>query len=280
MSKLLHANFMRLRKSKAFWVGMIFMLVAGIVAPVSRYFTIQYYELEEGVLDSLEDHFFVYALLVSIVLSVVCSLFISTEYSDGTLRNKVVVGHTRKNIYLSNLITSTVIGLAMCIPFLAASLCVGIQLFGFFETDIETILFFVGCVFVMTMALSAIYTFIAMLNQNRAVVVATCILTAFILLFVGFSLYEKLSEPEMYPVRSHNEKGELVIIDEVPNPNAVSGTIRDVYEFLYDFLPSGQAMQCYTLNAEHPKRLILYSAIIIVTTTGCGMFFFRRKDLK
>lgn len=280
MSKLLYANLMRLKKSKIFWAGMIFMLVAGVIAPVVRYFTIQYYELEKGILDSLEDQFFIYALLVSIILSVVCSLFISTEYSDGTLRNKVIVGHTRKSIYLSNFITSTLIGFIMCIPFLVAYLCAGIPLFGFFEMDIQTVLFLVVCVFVMTMVLSAIYTLITMLNQNRAIVVATCILSAFVLLFAGFYVDKKLSEPEMFPVHSQNENGELVVVDEIPNPNAVTGTIRDVYEFLYDFLPSGQAMQCYNLKAEHPKLLILYSAIIIVTTTGCGIFFFRRKDLK
>jgi hypothetical protein len=60
----------------------------------------------------------------------------------------------------------------------------------------------------------------------------------------------------------------------------VSGTKRTVYEFLYDFLPGCQMRQIAEQNPENPERLPLYSLLITVVTTACGIFFFRRKDLK
>lgn len=41
MGKLLSANFIRLRKDKFFWIGMVFMCVAGIFIPIMRYMDMQ-----------------------------------------------------------------------------------------------------------------------------------------------------------------------------------------------------------------------------------------------
>ena len=178
------------------------------------------------------------------------------------------------------MITSITIGFVLCVSSLVTSLAVGIPLFDFFEMSVKKVLFYIACVFLITTVFAAIYTLIATLNKKRAIVAVACILTAFILLLVGSYIDQKLSEPETYPVHSMDENGELIVVDEMLNPNAVTGTVRDVYELVYDFLPSGQAMQCYGLKVERPVLLLLYSALIIVGTTSCGVFFFRRKDLK
>ena len=41
MSRLLSASFLRLRKDKLFWIGMLFMVAAGIFIPVMRYMDMQ-----------------------------------------------------------------------------------------------------------------------------------------------------------------------------------------------------------------------------------------------
>ena len=41
MSKLLSANFMRLKKDKFFWIGIIFMFAAGVLYPTMIYRDVQ-----------------------------------------------------------------------------------------------------------------------------------------------------------------------------------------------------------------------------------------------
>ena len=88
MSKLLSAGFIRLRKDKIFWIALIFMFGAGVFFPVMRYMDMQ----QSGYINNIDNGFFACALFIGIVMAVFCSLFIGTEYSDGTIRNKVVIG--------------------------------------------------------------------------------------------------------------------------------------------------------------------------------------------
>ncbi|WP_302013673.1 hypothetical protein [[Ruminococcus] torques] len=49
MSKLLSANFIRLKKDKFFWSGLVFMLAAGIFFPVMRYMDMSHYKQHKEV---------------------------------------------------------------------------------------------------------------------------------------------------------------------------------------------------------------------------------------
>lgn len=276
MNKLLSAGFARLRKNHVFWFGIVFMMLTGIYTSLMSYAKMK----ETGYSCTLENGFFNYAVYIGIVSSVFCGLFIGTEYSDGAMRNKIVIGHTRGSIYLSNYIVCAAAGLCLCLANMIPYLCIGVPLLGSFETDVKKMILLVLCTFFMTLALSAIYTVIAMLNQNKAVVASVCILSAFLLLFAGSYINSRLTEPETYPAYITLVNGEFVEEDDIPNPNYLRGTKREVYEFLYDFIPGGQAIQYVCLEAENPQLLMLYSGIIVIAATGLGLFFFRKKDLK
>ena len=40
------------------------------------------------------------ALFIGIILAVFCSLFIGTEHNDGTIRNKIIVGHEKSKLFI------------------------------------------------------------------------------------------------------------------------------------------------------------------------------------
>lgn len=276
MNKLLAAAFSRMFKSKAFWGGMIFMLVTGIGMPIMNYRSM----LSDGYTRYIDGSFFTGAVFIGILLSVLCSLYVGTEFSDGTIRNKVIVGQKRPAIYLSNLIVCAVSGILMCTVCFIAYLCVGIPLLGFFVTGIQSVLLFALCLLGLTIAFSSIYMIIVMLNQNKAIAAVICILSVFLLLLVGSYINSRLNESEMYDSYMYvDEAGEIVIEEAQPNPNYVGGTKRAVCQFLVDFLPGGQVVQIVNMSAKQPWLLLLYSCLITVGTTGAGLVLFQKKDL-
>lgn len=276
MNKLLSAGFARLKKDKVFWISVLLMAGLGIYMPISSYSFSQNYG-QPVVLDS---NIFSHIILAPIVFSVFCSLFIGTEYSDGTIRNKIVVGHTRRAVYLANLIVCTAANLIIFAAYEAAYLCVGIPLLGFFQSDLRTILLFTLCAAGICLAVSSILTLIAMLCHSKSITTVLCIIGMVILLFAGTYISSRLSQPETYSGYSYSVNGGLVDEGEQPNPLYLRGTKRKIYEFLHDFLPSGQMAQCQEMNSEHPELLLLYSGIILIAASGAGLCVFRRKDIK
>jgi len=274
MSKLLSAGFIRLRKDKIFWIALIFMFGAGVFFPVMRYIDMK----KSGYINNIDNGFFACALFIGIVMAVFCSLFIGTEYSDGTIRNKVIIGQKRTSIYLSNLIICAIVSVIMCAAFFIVYLCVGIPLLGFFEMDIKSVLLFTLSVFVLAIAFASIFTLISMLNHNKAITAVVCILSAFLLLFAGAQLNKMLNQPETNTELIMTENGQEY--QEIPNPNYLKDGKREVVRFFYDFIPGGQALQCVSLEAKNIAVLPVYSLIIIILTAGIGMFFFRKKELK
>lgn len=274
MSKLLSAGLVRLRKDKIFWIALVFMFGAGVFFPIMRYMDMQ----KSGYINNIDNGFFACALFIGIVMAVFCSLFIGTEYSDGTIRNKVVIGQKRTSIYLSNLIVCAIVSVVMCAAFFIAYLCVGIPLLGFFEMEIKLVLLFALAVFVLAIAFVSIFTLISMLNHNKAITAVVCILLAFLLLFAGAQLNKMLNEPETNMGLTMTENGQEY--EELPNPKYLDDGERKVFQFVYDFIPGGQVVQFMLLEANNIAVLPVYSLIIIGLTTGVGLFFFRKKELK
>ena len=132
----------------------------------------------------------------------------------------------------------------------------------------------------LTFAFAALYTLTAMLIQSKAHTTAACILLVFALLFAGVHITSALNEPEYYSAYSYTGNGVTVEAQEERNPNYLTGTKRQVYEFLHDFTPGGQTLQFANMNTEHPAQLALYSSLILLAASACGILAFRRKDLK
>lgn len=279
MNKLLSAHFTRLIKNKCFRVCILFMAFMAVFRNIDCYLLIKNYNS----VIPLESPFFTYTVLAPILLPVFCSLFLGTEFSDGTIRNKLIIGHSRSSVYLSSLIVCITTGFLLCLIYIVFSLCTGIPLLGFFASTIpmQVILSIIGCSFVLLMAYAAIHTFVAMLNQNRSITSIICILSVFLLIMIGSYIDSSLSAPETWgPYVYMSDTGEMIQEPDEPNPYYVSGTKRDVYEFLNEFLPGGQTVLLSSLSATHPGRMSIYSGLITIGFTGFGVYFFQKKDIK
>lgn len=275
MNKLLSANFMRLKKDKIFWIATIFMFIAGIAFPLLRYRDMR----QSGYINNLDNGFFACALFIGIIIAVFCSLFIGTEHSDGTIRNKIIVGQNRIGIYLSNFLICAIVAIIMCCVFFIPYLCIGIPLLGFFVADMKMIFLIGITVLVLSITFSSIFTLIALLCSNKAIISVVCILLSFGLLFTGTILNRMLDASETITTYSIGESGEPTAT-EIENPKYLEGTKREIVQFFYDVIPGGQAIQCATLEIVNSPMLPVYSLIIILSTTGIGLFCFKKKDLK
>lgn len=275
MTKLLSANFLRLKKNKVFWGGLILMAAWGIFVPVKLHMD----AIEMNYADRVEDGFFACAMFIGIFIAVFCSLFLGTEYNDGTMRNKIIVGGKRSAIYLANAVVSCAAGLAMCAAYLLPYLCVGMPLMGAFCVPGEMVMLTMLTVLLLSAALSSVFTCIAMVCQNKAATAVICILLAFGSLMSGMVLNEMLEAPPTHMLYSLDENGEMSSSEE-PNPKYLEGTKREIVQTLYDINPGGQAIQCAGMTAVNPLRLPLYSLAIIVLATGAGCVLFQKRDLK
>ena len=279
MRKLLSANFSRLWKDKIFWLWMGAMLIYSVVYMLngSRQATIDLAEYNY----SIDKYYFHFALVIGAFCALFSSMFLGTEYSDGTIRNKIVIGHTRINIYIADLITSFTATLLIMLVWLMGAL-VAIPALGVWEMGIPNLLAYLFIAVMFEAALSAIFTFICMQSTNKAMTVMISILLFLGLLVFASMTDNALNEPEMTSGVQITANG-MEMSEPAPNPNYVSGVTRTIYEWIVDFLPTGQGLQMWQLkigNAARMVRMLVSSVAITVLTTLGGIFLFKRKDLK
>ena len=278
MCNLLSAGFVRLRRSKAFWLLTlgVFLLATGTMlnaARAAKSFTLP---------QVIENHYFDTGVYACIFFSAFTALFIGTEYSDGALRNKLIVGHSRARVYLANLVVCTVASLLFTAAWMLGGL-VGIPALGPFTVGTAKLLTAAAVCALSSVAIGAIFLFLSMLSSNKAITVVLCIFFSLALIVVGSSLYNNLCEPEMSSGMVITVDG-LQFADPTPNPRYVAEPLRSVLAVILNILPTGQLIMLANIAdgsgfAIYPLQLA-GSAVLAILLTGIGLALFRRKDLK
>lgn len=274
MNQLLSANFMRLKKNKLFWGGLIFICLFGLLLVNSQYREHTKYGYEV----SLDNIFLGYTLPIGIIMAVFSSIFLGTEYSDGTIRNKLIIGHSRLKIYFSNLITNIIVSFIVCLVFLITVTAVGTPLIGFVTKDIKAAVLMLFGSFVLAVAFCSIFTLLSMVCGNKAAVAVVSILLVVGMFLIATIINTKLDAPEYWSSYEMGEEG--MSSQMVSNPEYLTGAKRTFYEFLFDVLPAGQSIQYAMMSAVRLWQMPLYSLIIAAITTISGVIIFQRKDLK
>lgn len=279
MSKLLSANFARLWRNKLYWLCFFAMLLfsGGVMLMGSRQAAKL---LLEGYSRNLDYYYFHTLPYFGLFLSVFTGLFLGTEYSDGTIRNKIIVGCTRMEIYLCNSICCAVAALTIYIAWAVGGL-VGIPALGTWSIGPAGLAEYLLIGLLSVLVLNAVFTLIGQLSSNKAATAVVSILAALVLLLAASMLYNALCEPETtYSGITISAEGGLGLGEEIPNPAYVGGTMRIVYQVLLNILPTGQAIWIADGEVTQPIGMIVSSVAAIVVLTICGFALFRRKDLK
>lgn len=275
MSKLLKGNLVRLFLSKIFWIctaavffAVIFIMQMGGKAVKVRNVT-------------MDEYFFYVGPMISLFFSVFISMFIGTEHSDGTVRNKLIIGHSRKQIYLAYYLTCLIgTGIMIAVWFLGG--LTGIPLLGAWTISTAEIMTNVLITILYCALLTAIFVFFSVMIQNKAASAVVQIIFAIILILLGSMLFNQLCEPEKTSSISL-VNNEVVMGEPEPNPMYIGGAMRQIYIALVNILPTGQGILMLHWNDSVPIIIplqLISSILLAFSITVVGIMAFCRKDLK
>ena len=202
--------------------------------------------------------------------------FKQMPYSDGTIRNKLMIGHLRTQIYVVNFITIILAALAMFVAYMIPVICLGFPLFGLPEMSGAVYFKMLLTSFAMIVASCSIYVMVSMSFSNKAGATVVNLLVCFIVLMGASMIMGALSSPEFYT--SYGADGTL---EYIPNPSYISGIKRVILQTIVDVLPMGQALQFATGTIVTELWLLsVYSIVVTIVSVVVGIVVFSKKNIK
>lgn len=281
MIKLLRANFARLFKDTAFWLVAVCTFGITIARMIDCAITNGKYaalgETDSGL--TMKSVLFELMPAIGIFCALFIAAFIGKEYSKNAMRNKIIAGHSRTNIYLSSFITCLAGSLIIFAIIIIGSLCLGIPLIGPWEGKVSDLILAIIISAFFTASTASFTTMICMVCSKRSVSAVLSILIVLALLILASTMYNALFEPEMTNEMQMTING-IEFTEPQPNPLYVGGVRRQIYEFLVQFLPTGQGILVACEEVTQPVMNIIYSALSVIIVNVFGVFAFRKKDIK
>lgn len=269
MRNLLHANLRRLVRSRAFLTALLAELAyTSLVVLVcwDHYAAGSYFYTMESIL-SAGFGLMGYLSIPPLIAAPLLSIHLGAEYSDNTLRNKLVVGHTRRSVYLADLLCcmTAVAMLDVLYLVLAGALCV-YPVLGMAGTLLRVspgqMLAWILVALLARMAWAAVIKLlVTVLGNKTAAAIAGLLLVMAASAFCAFAFHEL-----EYLTRRLAEAGR-------------EGRMA-FWHLALDALPTGQSLQISRLDTPNLWRMPLLSLAVIAASTGAGLAIFRRRDLK
>lgn len=262
MFNLLAENYRRLFKGKRFYI------VLAVIVGVAVLFTLLYYFLNsimtgmpanelEGVEVQVENSkLYADSLLFTLkgdmplLIGITAGMLIVQDFRNNTIRNKIIIGHSRTNIYLCNFIVSqTVMLIYEAAYFITAALVGGIVL-GFKEFPTRDMVVLLLMTLPIQMALTSIIVFFCNTMKN----VGGFVLSITMTYIVGiFSMA-------------------LGLLNKFPKAQELVGEIVPTLQL--NMLLSSDKIP------DNAARMVVFMFAITILSTVSGIFLFKKSDLK
>lgn len=245
-----------------------------------------------------------FSLPILIVMPLLCAFFLNADYHDHTVRNKLVAGYQRWQVYFANYLTMLTAALVfaavhiLIITLTAATLhC---HIWALNDTAVKLLV----CLPYILMV-TALSTLLGMAVSLRAVPVIAILLAVGFLWLARYQFDQLCISPEHIDWEHVNvtteidENGDYRMVywqdgqrfeedqqDQlriVHDPRYVAEPMRSVEYFLLNALPGGQAFRLndsIAVERGTDLDLALYALGLAGISTMFGLLVFQRKDIK
>lgn len=246
MNKLLRANLSRLWNYKPFWITLLIMI--GIEVLIS------YSLISQGGVQ-IDLLIFVVLLTVGILSAFYLSLFYGTEFSDGTIRNKVIAGNQRWIIYVANLLTGIIATSFIYFGSIISGILVSSKSI-ILNYDVYHFIATCSAGWFTCIAITSVFNLIGMLTVSKSRASTSSIIVSFLLLFTGLICYS------------------------ISSQGMSLNSLDYVVGFLFDVNPFVQGVQLLSVDYATIFKLGFYSFIISLILNVFGIYKFSNKDIK
>lgn len=277
MRKLFSANLARLWKDKLYWGLMAFMAFGSLL------FGWMTFRTAAGSEESyyVEDILFNLLPMIGFAVALFVSLRVGTEFDSHTIRNKLIVGHSRFAIFSAEYGVCLLASLGLLAVMLLFSGVSGYILFRESTLSWQVILQMIFCCVLLTGVFSSMFVGICMNVHDKAAATVANVVFLLAIYFLASFMGSALNESETaYEYVRFTAEGQVEFGDMIKNPAYVEGMQRIIYQFFYDALPTGQAIQLNNLELEHISRWPVLSVMMLIIFTAAGYVGFRKRDIK
>ena len=273
MRKSLSAEIYRCGHSLLFWLTLSASLLSGVFYGI----------VSSG---AFED---VFTIPFFVILAVFISLNTGREYTDNTIRNKIITGTSKITILLSKLVMGIGIGILFCVAFLIP--CTIILSFNVLSVIPASVLCLTLVVFVLLSVVWAVlFTVIGMLISAKGIGIVINFVLVIAVMLLAYSLGSVLRQPEfLFGSTSSQElmtpeevkqvqegtfhgsystmtdengqvtyyKTVVVNMEPIPNPKYVKSPFREILTHLEAMLPHGQIneyVSCLTYSVAAARE--------------------------
>lgn len=282
MNKLLSMELKRAAKSPILWLGVITVIAVNVYGILLNGYGFKIYTTTF----LLEN-----SSLICIILAVLIPLYLGRDFENRTINNKISAGYTRKEIYIVELIVSSLCATILIIADIS-SVFVSSNFAGLeFSNKVKIIEFAFHAViaFVCIVTVSNLYTMIVMISHKQIISLGITVILALALLTLGGKSVSCLNQSSDWT--------DPLTHETVENPLRIDGFARTANNIHVLISPFAQAefhsnmLTESELGTKEENSLILkdfpyhiefclFNILEMLLFYNIGIRVFRKQDLK
>lgn len=281
MNKLLSMELKRAAKSPVLWLGALAVIVVNVYGILLNGYGFKIYTSTF----LLEN-----SALICIILAVLIPLYLGRDFENRTINNKISAGYTRKDIYIVELIVSSICAIVLFIADIA-SVFINSKIANLEFSDKITLTeftFHAAIAFICIITVSTLYTMIVMIFHKQLICLGITVILTLALLTLGGKSVSSLNQERTWT--------DPVTYETVENPlriNGFSRTVNNIHVLISPFAQSESHSFILTASESSKKdnslifkdfpyhvEFCLVNILEILLFYNIGIRIFRKQDLK